>query len=127
MTKKTSDKETKPAAIKQPLVTNFAQPTDADGLCDQKDFDYLRSKGFEAQVAKSCVTFSMRSKQHADTVINIRCENNKWSCAVVRSWDTKANNYDASFSAKYNTLDELLEKTQKDFSARAVLLDTIKR
>ena len=121
------NKEEKPKVIKQPILTSAIETNDANGLCDQKDFDYLKSKGFEIQMNKGAITFSSKSRQFADTVLNIRCEDGKWSCTAVRNWDTKNKDYDASFSAKYNSLDELLSKTEEDFKARANLLEALKR
>lgn len=125
---KQTPKEEKPKVIKQPVITNTQSITEPpEGTCSKEDFDHLKSKGFIVDVAThSCVNFFKRSEEHANTNINIRWENNKWNCTVFRAWDTKQNNYDASFSPRYNTLQELIENTSKDFTARAELLKSVK-
>ncbi len=114
--------------FKQPVITEVPTiETPPEGTCSQEDFDHLRSKGFIVTIAShSAVNFYKHSNEHRNTCLNIRYENGKWSAAVFRSWDTKNNDYDASFSPKYKTLKELLDKTKEDFTARAQLLESVK-
>ena len=125
---KQTEKEEKPKAIKQPVITDTPLVNEPpEGTCSKEDFDHLRSKGFiPDMVTHNYVNFFKRTTE-ANTCVNIRWEDNKWKCAVFRAWDTRNHDYDASFSPAYNTLDELLEKVSDDFEARAKIVQSLKR
>lgn len=114
--------------IKQPIMTDIAAVTSPpEGTCSQEDFDHLRKKGFIVDAAThSYINFFKRDTAHANTCLNIRWENNKWSCTLFRSFDTKKRDYDATFSPSYDSLSDLLNKTKDDLSARAELLESVK-
>lgn len=114
--------------IKQPAITDVYNPTSPpEGTCSQEEFNHLVGKGFVvANASHNGISFTKRCPQFNNTVVNIRFENGKWAGAIFRSWDTKNNDYDATFTPRYNNLQELIDKTSNDLNARATLLETLK-
>ena len=125
--KKSNTTETKSTVIKQPITTRGVEiEAPPENTCTQEEFDHLKDKGFDiTNASQSHLSFSKRCEHN--TVVNVRWESGKWCCAVFRSWDTKNKDYDASFSPQYKTLDELLDNVSKDFSARAKIVQSLKR
>ena len=113
--------------IKQPVVTDTTAITaPPEGTCSQEDFDHLRNKGFVVSNAShNGISFTKRCPQFNNSVMNIRFENGSWTGAVFRSWDTKNKDYDATFTPKYQSLQDLLTKTREDLVARAELMKSL--
>lgn len=122
------EKEEKKKVYKQPTLAYEAMKEPPEGTCSKEDFNHLCNKGFVVcNASHSGISFTKRGTEYNNSVINIRFENGKWQCAVFRSWDTKNNDYDATFSSKFTSLDEMFDKLQSDFSARSQFIDAIKR
>ena len=113
-----SDEPKKKVIRFAPLVT-APSPVDPTTLaCSQEDYTLLVNLGFSVSHGSlSLVTFNKRCKlDDNNTVqINIRFEKDTWTCAIVLNWNKNENIYDAYFSAKHKSLQDLMKRVSLSF------------
>ena len=126
----TEEKPKRLPILKQPVLGR-PDPITAETVraCTPEEYELLTSLGFQA-VRSSADTIVFDKKlpiagRKEPCQITIRCENKTWQCTLVFVWDTWDHKHDAFFSARHNSLKELMQRVKLSFHSVQEFLHSI--